>query len=65
LRSLIYGFSSPKPVRSGFSAASLGAYKGIFDITELAFKNSNIENEVVVARDGAEALDYLRNLAHE
>ena len=43
----------------------LGAYKGIFDITELAFKNSNIENEVVVARDGAEALDYLRNLAHE
>ena len=29
------------------------------DLTILAFKSSAIANEVVVARDGAEALDYL------
>ena len=29
------------------------------ELTLRAFKNSNIRNEVVVARDGAEALDYL------
>ena len=29
------------------------------ELTLLAFKNSNIKNEVVVVRDGAEALDYL------
>lgn len=29
------------------------------DLTLRAFKRSNIPNEVVVARDGAEALDYL------
>jgi len=28
-------------------------------LTLLALKNNNIKNEVVVARDGAEALDYL------
>ena len=29
------------------------------ELTLLAFKNSHIQNEVVVFRDGAEALDYL------
>ena len=29
------------------------------ELTLLAFKNSHIQNEVVVVRDGAEALDYL------
>jgi CheY-like chemotaxis protein len=29
------------------------------ELTLRAFKNSNIRNEIVVARDGAEALDYL------
>jgi len=29
------------------------------ELTLRAFKNGNIRNEVVVARDGAEALDYL------
>ena len=29
------------------------------ELTVLAFKNSRIANEIVVARDGAEALDYL------
>ena len=29
------------------------------ELTLRAFKNSNIQNEVVVAHDGAEALDYL------
>jgi len=29
------------------------------ELTLLAFKESNVLNEVVVARDGAEALDYL------
>jgi len=29
------------------------------ELTLCAFKNGNIRNEVVVARDGAEALDYL------
>jgi two-component system response regulator len=29
------------------------------DLTLLSFKNNRIGNEVVVARDGAEALDYL------
>jgi len=29
------------------------------ELTLLAFKDSHIQNEVVVARDGAEALDYL------
>ena len=28
-------------------------------LTLRAFKRSNVENEIVVARDGAEALDYL------
>ena len=29
------------------------------ELTVLAFRNSHIANEIVVARDGAEALDYL------
>lgn len=29
------------------------------DLTLRAFRNHNIENEVIVARDGVEALDYL------
>ena len=29
------------------------------DLTLRAFKKNNIQNEVIVARDGAEALDYL------
>ena len=29
------------------------------ELTVLAFRNSRIANEIVVARDGAEALDYL------
>jgi len=29
------------------------------ELTIMAFKKNNITNEVVVARDGAEALDYL------
>ena len=29
------------------------------ELTLLAFKNSNIKNEIVMVRDGAEALDYL------
>ena len=29
------------------------------ELTVLAFRNKNIANEIVVARDGAEALDYL------
>jgi two-component system, response regulator len=28
-------------------------------LTLLAFKDNNIDNEVIIARDGAEALDYL------
>ena len=28
-------------------------------LTRLAFRESNVENEIVVVRDGAEALDYL------
>ncbi|HEX3008262.1 MAG TPA: response regulator [Bacteroidales bacterium] len=33
-------------------------------LTLLAFKENNIDNEVVIARDGAEALDYLAGAIH-